>query len=193
MKQFSIYLVLVFISSQSLLAKECSYSFESSNVKVSWTAFKTPKKIGVGGAFKDLGIKKKFIGKSLKATLEGASFNIDSTSTWTNNAPRDAKIVKFFFSRMSKGFKIPGKIIKVNAKSILMEISLNGVTKQIPLKREDQKSSNKLVATGHMDILDFSMSSSLQSINKACMKLHQGKTWSDVSLNLSIDYQKSCN
>ena len=65
---------------------------------------------------------------------------------------------------------------------ITMDLMLNGKKKEIPLTYK--MDGMKLVATGHMDILDFGMSKQLSAINKACYALHEGKTWSDVSLTL---------
>jgi hypothetical protein len=40
-------------------------------------------------------------------------------------------------------------------------------------------------ATGVIDILDFSAGDALSSINKACSDLHEGKTWSDVTIGFT--------
>jgi len=60
---------------------------------------------------------------------------------------------------------------------------MNGVTKTVPLKYSF--SNGIFDANGVIDILDFSASKALSSINKACFALHKGKTWSDVSIGFS--------
>ena len=33
------------------VAKNCTYTFDATKTQIKWVAFKTPKKVGVGGAF----------------------------------------------------------------------------------------------------------------------------------------------
>lgn len=181
--------ILMTLSSLSAFAADCNYLIKSNDVGLQWTAFKTPLKKGVSGTFKKYGIKKQYQGNSLKDVLTSVSFNIDTKSVYTKNDARDKKLVKFFFGLMH-GNKISGKIQSYSKKLLKVQIKMNGVTKKVPLAVQIQGS--QIEASGHIDILDFSMNQSLASINKACSELHQGKTWSDVDLNLSIKYSKTC-
>lgn len=183
------YLILLSLLSANVWAKDCQYTASAKDFKVSWTAFKTPLKVGVGGKFEKLGIKKSsYKAQSLKELISGVEFNIDGTSVNTGNKDRDKKIVKWFFKPF--GAELKGKLLKYEKKIIKMALTMNGVTKIVPLKTEKTKSS--LNAVGVIDVLDFNLAKSLQGINKACLELHEGKTWSDVGLKLAVSFTKSC-
>lgn len=185
-KLFFIILILSF----NALSEECNYKINSNDIKLVWTAFKTPLKKGVPGTFDDYGIQKEFSGKSLKDLLTSVKFNINTSSVNTNNKSRDAKIAKFFFGNMA-GDKISGKFISYSKKVLTVELSMNGVTKEVPMSVTIDKENFE--AKGFIDVLDFSLAKSLAGINRACLELHQGKTWSDVVLELSAKLLKSCD
>ncbi len=188
--KFTLFAILILNSAFSY-AKDCSYLITSDDLKLEWTAFKTPKKIGVKGQFKKLGITKDLKGKTLKSLLEGTEFNIDATSVHTKNESRDAKIVKSFFKVMKSGAKITGSIKKYAKKTLIVSITMNGVTKDVPLSVE--LNNDKLEAVGYIDVLDFALNKSLAGINKACLELHEGKTWNDVKLELEARFSKFCD
>ena len=173
----------------SAQAKNCNYIIKSEDVKLTWTAFKTPAKAGVPGSFDKYGIEKEYRGKKLKDALTSVKFNIDTKSVNTKNEARDAKIAKFFFGNMA-GDYIKGKIKSYAKKVLTIQISMNGVAKDIPFKMNLKE--NSFSAQGYIDILDFSLSKSLSAINKACLELHQGKTWNDVALELKAKFKKTC-
>jgi polyisoprenoid-binding protein YceI len=187
MKLFTLLLSLLTLNAY---AADCSYTIKSEDVKVGWEAYKTPLKVGVKGTFKKYGIKKSFKGNSIKDLLEGISFKIDGASVYSKNEERDAKLAKNFFLLMSKDQFISGKVKSYAKKVLTLTITMNGVTRDVPLKVELK--DDELEAQGHIDILDFSMSKSLNAINKACFALHEGKTWSDVEIELKAKYSKSC-
>lgn len=186
MQRFLIFALL--ISFNSAWAENCSYSIKKNAFKVEWTAFKTPLKVGVKGSFDKLGVKSDQKGTSLKDLLSNINFNIDGQSVNTNNKDRDKKISTYFFEPM--GNTITGKLVSYDKKIINMSLTMNGVTKIVPLKAEIK--NNEIIAQGHIDVLDFSLEKSLAGINKACLELHEGKTWSDVSLQLSAKFKKTC-
>ncbi len=153
--------------------------------KVSWVAFKTPAKAGVKGSLPSFSIKAK--GKaSIKDILRSATINIDTTKVATGDKGRDGKIAKFFFSTMNGGKKIVAKVKKLTNKKMLLSITMNGVTKDVPMSY--QIDGKKLKAKGFIDVLDFGLSDELAAINKACKALHEGKTWADVELHLESEF-----
>lgn len=181
-------MLFTMLLSTNLWAKECQFTSSPKDFSVSWTAFKTPLKVGVNGKFEKLGIKKVNKGNSLKELLTGVEFNIDGTSVNTNNKNRDKKIVKYFFKPF--GAELKGKLLKYEKKVLKMALTINGITKVVPLKVKKDKST--LTGTGYIDVLDFNLMKSLSGINKACLDLHEGKTWSDVGIKLVLNYKKSC-
>jgi len=179
------------IFSLILLSSFLSYAdcFQSKDVEVKWVAFKTPSKVGVPGWFKELGLKEKYEGEDVYDLLTGLTFSIDTSSTYTKNTGRDAKIVQYFFGKMS-GSKINGSITKASDSEIILNLEMNGKTVEVPLNVKEKKKT--IIATGVMDIFDFNMQESLAGINKACEQLHLGKTWNDVDLELKIKYANKC-
>jgi len=166
------------------------YAVSEDGIDLEWTAYKTPLKIGVGGKFRELGVTKTYQGKTLSELLSGLEFNIDSASTSTKNTSRDAKIVKYFFQKMTGGLNITGSIKEYKQKTLYIEINMNKHTQIIPLKAEI--SGDQLTANGFIDVFDFGLNESLKGINKACEKLHEGKTWNDVGVSLKIDLKSGC-
>lgn len=185
---------LLFLYSFHSKAEKCPVEFDHDYVEVHWEAFKTPKKIGVKGRFKELGLtKKKFKGDSFKSILEGQSFRINSASLRSRKPVRDANITKYFFLKMTGGLFLTGQITKVDTanKKLHFELSMNSVTRKVIL--DIKKTPTKWHATGSIDVLNFGMYNALSSLNKACFKKHQGKTWSDVKIDLIIWYEKECD
>ncbi len=171
-------------------AKNCQYSTSPEKVKLTWTAYKTPLKAAVSGSFNNLGLGKAKKANSLKKLVKGMSFDIKTDSVNSSNPARDKKIYTYFFKKMVNGDSISGKIKDWSKKKLIVELKINGVMTSLPLAVEVKK--NTIVANGYIDILDLGMKKSLEGINEACNLLHQGKTWSDVALNLTIATEKSC-
>lgn len=165
-------------------AKEGCYSVEENNLTVSWKAYKTFAKAGVGGTFNNVSFKPVTnTYKTPQETLHGASVVIDTMSVNSGNEGRDEKLVNAFFKMMAEE-KITAKVVEVKPKAILVEITLNGKANVIPMQYivED----HNIKAEGVIDLFDFSAASALASINKACYDLHAGKTWNDVAISFTL-------
>lgn len=165
---------------------ECSYS--AKDFSMSWTAFKTPLKVGVSGTF-DKNAFHSTSNSDINSTLVGSSVSIPTSSVNTKNEGRDKTLVKSFFSVL-EGEKIDATIVKVESTSLDVQISLNGVEKIIPMSYNIDSST--LYAKGFIDLADFSGLKALKSINKACYDLHKGKTWSDVEITFTLNITKNC-
>jgi polyisoprenoid-binding protein YceI len=198
----SVLMILSLVSSANAISQGTCELSQTGTVKVSWKAYKTPSKIGVGGVFDNVKytpVAKS--GNSFGSILVGSKVVIDTTSVNSNNRGRDAKLVQFFFGMMS-GKNIDAKIVDIKADKnmkhesrtgmVTVEVTMNGVTKTVPMKYSF--SNGMFNANGVIDILDFSANKALSSINKACFELHKGKTWSDVSIGFSTKIDtKFCN
>ncbi|PHS57797.1 MAG: hypothetical protein COB17_04900 [Sulfurimonas sp.] len=175
---------------------------QKGKIDVSWKAYKTASKIGVSGVFNKVTytpVAKN--GKNFREILVGSSVSIDTSSVNSKNKSRDFKLVSFFFQKMSTK-NINAKIIDIKADKkiknqprtgvVTLDVTMNGITKSLPMK---YTYSNAIFeAKGVIDILDFSASTALKSINKACYALHKGKTWSDVSVGFRTKIEASlCN
>ncbi|MBL7664808.1 MAG: YceI family protein [Bacteriovoracaceae bacterium] len=193
MKIFLLSFCLIMFSVNSF-AKVCTYEYVSAGTELKWKAFKTPKKLGVNGQFKDFSI---VAGKasSLADLLAQAAFSINTQSVETGDKGRDGKIMKSFFSTLAQGLHIKGFTNKVTAKDdvsgqVEVEMSMNGEAQDV--KMDYKLTDGKLTLTGKVDVLEFKMDKNLQAINKACFALHEGKTWSDVELELIAVIKTTC-
>lgn len=159
-------------------------------VEVSWTGYKTPSKVGVGGVFDSVAytpVAKS--GENFRSILVGSSVVIDTSSVNSKHEDRDGKLAKFFFGMMSEK-NIHAKIVDIKADErvkdaprtgvVDVEIEMNGVKKTVPMTYSF--SDDIFEAKGTIDILDFSAGDALSSINKACFDLHEGKTWSEAGI-----------
>jgi polyisoprenoid-binding protein YceI len=169
----------------------CSFDYQKEGSTLSWTAFKTPKKVGVGAKFSDFTINAKNA-KSTDDLLASATFEINSQSIDSGDKGRDMKIAQFFFKNMLKGTKISGKVLKVSNNVADVEMTMNGATKVISMTSKFDEASSKLIVKGALDVLEFGMKDNLAAITKACYEKHEGVTWPNVDLELSAAVKKSC-
>lgn len=186
MKHIALFISFLLLSIYS--SADC-IEYVQDSIEVSWTAFKTPEKVGVGGSFPDYKLSGITKGNSLKDILTGTSIEINSLKPHTKNSARDKKIAKFFFSSKSSLAKTTANITKVSSKKLTMSLNFGGKKRDVPMNYEFV--DNTLKANGVIDVLDFDLSAGLKAINKACYALHQGKTWSDVNIALVAKF-KSC-
>ena len=170
-----------------LFAGGCRY--EAKQFEVEWKAYKTPLKVGVGGTFDKVAIEAKDK-SSEKSYLETSTVTINTTSVNSKNSGRDAKLVKYFFN-VQNVKQIKAKVVSVERTIINVDITMNGVTKTIPMKLDFD--DDEIEAEGHIDLADFNMLPSLSSITKACYDLHKGKTWQDVEIKFELKTRKYCD
>ena len=186
-------IMLGFSSSAMATQKSGCVLAQKGKVTVAWMAYKTPAKKGVSGVFDNVKytpIAKE--GKNFREILVGSKLSIDTSSVNSKNKGRDAKLVKFFFEKMSSK-SIDAKILDIKADKkirgkprtgvVILDITMNSITKKVPMTYSF--SNSIFSAKGVIDIFDFSANKALTSINKACFELHQGKTWNDVTIAFS--------
>jgi len=175
---------------------------QSGDMNVTWKAYKTFAKIGVGGQFTSVEytpIAKE--GKNFKALFVGSKVSIDATQINTGNPSRDDTLVRMFFKKL-KSSTIEAKIFAIKSdkhvrgkpRTGIMDvmITMNGKTLRIPMKFHYEK--GHLTATGTIDLFDFAARTPLATINKSCYDLHKGKTWNDVTIGFSTTIEATlCN
>ncbi len=191
----SLVAIATLANAELVAPKEGCILSQQGQVVVSWKAYKTPSKIGVGGVFDKVkyhAIKPE--GKNFKEILVGSSVDINTSSVNSKNEGRDAKLVNSFFKLLGDE-KITAKIVDITSNkrvakeprtgTVTVEVTMNGITKKVPMKYSYDKEIMK--SEGVIDILDFSGSNALTSLNKACFDKHQGKTWSDVTVGFELN------
>lgn len=166
---------------------------QNKDINVSWKAYKTLGKIGVGGRFTTVDYAPASLeGKNFRELFVGSRVTIDTSGVDTGNVDRDIKLVQFFFHKMSQR-KIEGEIQSIKADPytkgkprtgiIEVMITMNGKSLLIPMKYHYEK--GHFEASGAIDLGDFMALDALASINKSCYELHKGKTWRDVTIGFS--------
>lgn len=170
-------------------AEVCRYSVPKDGVKVRWTAFKTPKKVGVVGEFKSTDATAP-AADSITQLVAGASFTINSRSVATGNTARDRKIVNNFFVSSGAPLLIRGWFINVTSGSATALLTLGAVTKEVPMRLKTEVAGAQL--SGNINVLDFALGENLARITRACYALHEGVTWPDVEVNVTVPINKSC-
>tara|TARA_B110000503_G_C6964629_1_gene336580 strand:- start:65 stop:676 length:612 start_codon:yes stop_codon:yes gene_type:complete len=154
------------------------------STKVKWTAFKTTDKIAVGGAFKQIELKDVKTGNSAQEVLEGVAFSIPVSSLFTNNDDRDYKLKTIFFAAL-KNTELLSGILNFRDNQLFMILSMNDVTKQIPLEYTFVNNVFSMKTT--INLNDFGGQTAISAINTACYELHKGpdgvsKTWETVDI-----------
>ncbi|MBD0825137.1 YceI family protein [Aestuariibaculum marinum] len=164
---------------------------EATSVK--WTAYKTTDKLPVGGEFTVLKFDEKS-GATAEEALNNLNFSIPVSSLFTKDPSRDAKLKESFFGAMLDTDLINGTI-KVANGNYVATLTMNGVTKDLPLTVEitDER---RVKMTGTMNLADWDALGALESLNKVCFDLHTGpdgvsKTWEDVAIEVSTYLRKN--
>jgi len=174
------------------------YSVIEDSTKVSFTAYKTTEKIGVGGIFKEISLYDINEGETALETMNGSKFSIKVNSLFTNDATetRDAKILEFFFGAMNNTSVISGTFHVAEDNSTSIDVKLNDQTVNVPLEFTSNETNTKYSFDGVIELEDFEALEALNSLHKACEALHTGedgvsKTWSEVAIHAEVSFEQN--
>ncbi|ANQ48380.1 YceI family protein [Flammeovirga sp. MY04] len=163
-----------------------SYAYDPAQTVVSFTAFKTTDKVGVSGRFQEFEVKtSKESVSNPSDILSGLTFEIPINSLETNDKSRNGKIIEHFFGSMVNTSKITGVVKSFSNGKALVDIALNGITKEVAL--DAKVSDNIILLKGNIDMSNWDALGAIEALNKICYDLHKGadgksKLWSDVDL-----------
>jgi polyisoprenoid-binding protein YceI len=169
--------------------KHCIYRYQPFHTKIKWRGFKTHEKLAVGGEFKKFTIeRKKQFSTQLIDIVKGAKVSIDSVTVDSANPERDDRLRRLFFQNWEFGTSIELFVKKVNVESsqIYVDLKMNNVTREI--KFEYVQEGNFLRMFSTIDVLFWNMNKSLDALHNACKDLHNGKTWSQVEIELESHF-----
>ena len=163
------------------------------STKVKWTGFKTTDKVAVNGVFTKIELKDVKTGSTPQEVLEGVAFSIPVSSLFSNDATgtRDPKLINKFFGVM-KNTELLSGILNFRDNQLFMTLSMNDVTKQIPLEYTFE--NNLLSMKTTLNLNDFGGQDALSALSKACFDLHKGpdgvsKTWETVDIMGEVLFQ----
>lgn len=173
----------------------CTYAYDASSTTVGWTAFKFTEKKGVSGVFDQVDVLIAQNSEDMLQTLSGASFTIPIESVNSENSDRDVKLQNSFFGTMEATEVISGIVKSIDAEKALVEISMNGVSKEY--EGTVVVEGEKVNFTTTIDMVDFEAQSSVDSLNIVCGDLHTGedgvsKLWSEVDISVETTLVKEC-
>ncbi len=184
--------LVTLLATIGLLQAECMVEM-STPVKVEWTAYKTPKKIGVDGGFLATVYHGKTEAKNVQELLLHSRVQLEVNNVDTKDPFRDAKLVQFFFNMM-QGAVIEADIISMkgdNLKgSLVITIAMNNKAIDVPLTYSVKE--GKFRAKGVLNLFDFNAQEPLKMLTLNCYAPHEGKTWEDVAVGFSFDMKSSC-
>lgn len=185
-------LAILFSSSIAFSAK-CLTSIKPGTAKVEWTAYKFTEKKAVKGEIKD----PQFIienNKNFQSAMTGLNFKIDLLKVESGDAARDTTLREAFFKSMTSTM-VEGRVEKLKKKKLSVLITMNGMSRTVPFTLKNEGAV--YTAEGSIDVLDFAMGKSMESLNKVCQELHKGadgvsKTWSTVDLKITAEAVEDC-
>ncbi len=166
-----------------------TFKVNSKKTSVKWTAYKTTEKTPVSGTFKNIKIESKDGATQLDA-LNKLEFSIPISSIFSDNEDRDGKLKASFFGVMLDTELLTGFLSFEENKMCFATITMNGVTKKMPLKYSAVE--NVFTFNGVMNLGDWNALEAVESLNKVCFELHKGadgisKTWNEVAIEITTE------
>jgi polyisoprenoid-binding protein YceI len=199
MRNILIYLIIIIFSFTTFSCKKAKvevpkakYSIETKTTTINWTAYKTTAKLPVKGVFKEINISNGKTAQTPKDVLNGLEFSIPVSSIDSKDPTRDAKLVKDFFGTMKNTQNLTGKIkIGENGKGSV-NLTMNGITFELPLTYIISGQLAEIEATMNLD--NWQAKLAIETLNKVCNEKHKGedgisKTWNEVNLHI-VSYLK---
>ncbi|WP_120946343.1 YceI family protein [Helicobacter labacensis] len=158
-------------------------SIDTGKLSMSFTAFKTPKKVGVEGTFDGVNYRFNKDHSSVVRMLDKASATIDVSHVNLHDALKSKNVKEAFFDLFKdKNLRVTFRDIVAgeNQGTILASVRMNAKSVKVPMNYTIEK--DQLVVTGVLDILEFGLKDALAKLAKACEPMHQKLTWSQVQI-----------
>lgn len=168
--------------------KSKTFSYNNDSTKIGWEAFKTTEKKGVKGQFSDFQILGTKDGSTPTEVFANASFVIQTNSVKTGMELRDDRIVNSFFNIFVNTATITGKVKSLDDSKAILEISLNEITKDVPVTVVSK--GNDFSLEGEIDLGLYNGQEAIDSLNYVCKDVHKGadgitKLWPNVKISVS--------
>lgn len=163
------------------------YAVEAKSTTINWIAYKTTQKLPVKGRFTKVTVENPKNASTVLEALNGLKFNIPVSSLFTNDTIRDGKLKKFFFGTMKNTNNISGTLTMKNENSGFVELTMNGISKMLPITCVIDNQKVRIEAL--MDLDNWQAQLAIKALNVACNDLHTGddgisKTWNEVKIEV---------
>lgn len=163
-----------------------AHSIDTTKVSMAFTAFKTPKKVGVEGTFDHVlyHFSKNPSGTTHVAQmLDKATATIDVAQVNLHDATKTKNVKEAFFDQFKdQTLKVTFRNVVAagNQGTLIASVRMNGKTIKVPMSYTI--ANNELVATGVLDIMEFSLKDAFHKLAEACSAQHEKLTWSQVQI-----------
>ena len=174
----------------------CVYQLDNNSLDFTWTAYKFTNKTAVNGTFNDIKVSTLENPTSLNDMISNIKFEINTSSVFSNEPERDAKINQFFFGTMKNTSSITGSIKEVEGNNATIALTLNEMTLDIPGELTISGDTVKLHST--VDFKEFGGEEAVKMLNQVCLYLHTGEDglsvlWDVADINVWALYKEDCN
>ncbi|MCB0733123.1 MAG: YceI family protein [Flavobacteriales bacterium] len=176
-------------STETTDASQEGFVFQPAFTDLTWTAFKTTARKEVNGTFKEMEIKPGSEAGHVTDILNGLTFSMKTSSVFSNDAGRDAKLIANFFGTMTGTEYIKGKVTSVEGNddggTAKIAITLNEVEHEVSATYTRMGKVISLETS--LDMAHWNATTSIEALNKVCELLHTGddgvsKLWPDVKV-----------
>ncbi len=174
----------------------CTYQLDGQSLDFKWTAYKFTEKTGVPGTFDDITLEAETASKSLDDLITSISFTINTSSINSKDPIRDVKVSHFFFGTMANTDDITGSIKSVDGSNVVIALTLNDLTLDVPGNLSFSGDTIKLTST--VDFKAFGAEAALAKLNEVCSVEHTGEDdesvfWDVVDIDVLAVFTKKCD
>jgi len=174
----------------------CTYQLDEQSLNFKWTAYKFTEKTGVPGTFDDITLEAETASKSLDDLITSISFTINTSSINSKDPIRDVKVSHFFFGTMANTDDITGSIKSVDGSNVVIALTLNDLTLDVPGNLSFSGDTIKLSST--VDFKAFGAEAALAKLNEVCSVEHTGEDdesvfWDVVDIDVLAVFTKKCD
>ncbi len=164
-----------------------AYTVIPDSTHVSWTAFKKSEKLPVSGSFKSITVENSHPGNNITEAIDGLKFSIPVSSIFSDDEDRDNNLRNSFFMKMVDTEFITGTIVAKSYKNAYVNLTMNGVTTNLPIRYKN--TGTTITVTAIMNMAIWRVADALTSLNTACGDEHTGKdgvskTWNEVRIHV---------
>lgn len=173
----------------------CFYKLDTGSYELTWTAYKTSDRVGVGGTFNEINMTVPEA-ETQEDAIKGIEFEINTASVESQNEERNGKIAEHFFGTISTP-TITGKVESV-------DLEKNKATVLITMNRVEFPVEGSLTMDG--DSFEFSATINakawnaepgVEALNEECHDLHTGNDgvsilWPDFTVGFKGTLNKNC-
>lgn len=168
---------------------ELNYSIDLENTVLNWTAYKTTDKIPVKGVFQEIKIENNKTSGTAAGVLDGLEFEIPVSGIFSNDSIRDWKLREYFFGVMKNTLKLNGKFHTQEDGKGVINLTMNGLSKDLPFTFKVV--DDEIILNATMDLDTWQSQAAISSLNVVCNDKHKGadgvsKTWNEVAINAQI-------